>query len=44
MIHSPIAVLKGFILDLSYYERQAKDNINADLSWAGIIKQVKLLG
>ena len=36
--------MKGFILDLSFYERQANDNITADLSWAGLIKQVKLLG
>jgi hypothetical protein len=44
MIHSPQAVLKGYVLDLSFYERQSKDNISADNSWAGLIKQVKLLG
>jgi hypothetical protein len=44
MIHSPLAVLKGFVLDLSFYERQAKDNVTTDLSWSGLIKQVKLLG
>ena len=38
MIHSPQAVLKGYVLDLSFYERQSKDNISADNSWAGLIK------
>jgi hypothetical protein len=38
MIHSPQAVLKGFVLDLSFYERQSKDNLSADNSWAGLIK------
>ena len=39
LIHSPLAVLKGFVLDLSYYERE-----HSDISWAGIIRQFKLLG
>lgn len=39
MIHSPLAVLKGFVLDLSYYERDGSDQ-----SWAGLIRQLKLLG
>lgn len=38
-IHSPVAVLKGFILDLSFYERE-----HSDVSWAMIIRQTKLLG
>ena len=38
-LHSPQAVLKGFVLDLSFYERQ-----NSDISWAGLIRQLKLLG
>lgn len=39
LIHSPQAVLKGYILDLSYYEREL-----SDVSWAGIIRQLKLVG
>ncbi len=39
MVHSPLAVLKGYVLDLSYYERSGADN-----SWATIIKNAKLLG
>ena len=38
-IHSPQAVLKGFVLDLSFYQRE-----NSDQSWAGLIRQLKLLG
>lgn len=38
-MHSPLAVLKGFILDLTFYERE-----HLELSWAGIIRQFRLLG
>ena len=38
-VHSPQAVLKGYVVDLSYYERHL-----SDVSWANIIRQVKLLG
>jgi predicted ATP-grasp superfamily ATP-dependent carboligase len=38
-VHSPLAVLKGFVLDLSYYERE---NFS-DQSWAGIIRTTQLL-
>lgn len=38
-MHSPQAVLKGFVLDLTFYERE-----HSDLSWAGIIRQFRLLG
>lgn len=39
VVHSPQAVHKGYVLDLSYYEHQL-----SDVSWAGIIRQVKLIG
>ena len=38
-VHSPAAVLKGFILDLTFYERE-----HSDVSWASIIRQLRLLG
>lgn len=38
-VHSPLAVLKGFVLDLSYYEREGF----SDQSWAGIIRTTQLL-
>ena len=38
-VHSPAAVLKGYVLDLSYYEREL-----SDVSWAGIIRQLRLIG
>ena len=44
MIHSPQSVLKGYILDLSFYERPAPKDPLEDNTWAGIIKSHKLLG
>ena len=38
-MHSPSAILKGYVLDLTFYERE-----NSDQSWAGILKQHRILG